>query len=250
MSWLDLHMHTILATTAPIPGRIDGALRPKRRARCRCIGSQLHPRRRTRCAPCVLLGNRMHPRRGIDCTYQRDRPAPAGLLDRPGSPRLFPNGTGDSEAGNNLPGNSASNLPTRWAFSLMQSPSAGKKGGIVTGEMIAEAALVQDPENPPFSPPAGGARSDNPYVNIYWDFFSQGKPGYVPVAFQSLEGAVALVRSAGGLPVLAHPGNNIHEGTALLHGIVGARGARDRSVQQLPLPDRLLSMYNRRRCFP
>ncbi|WP_050697211.1 PHP domain-containing protein [Anaeromassilibacillus senegalensis] len=100
------------------------------------------------------------------------------------------------------------------------------KQGVVTGEMIAEAALEQDPENPllaPYQP--GGARSDNPFVNFYWDFFSQGKPAYVPITFMSLKEAVELVTAAGGVPVLAHPGNNVHENAELLADIA-ARGVK------------------------
>lgn len=65
-----------------------------------------------------------------------------------------------------------------------------------------------------------GSRSDNPYVNFYWDFCSQGKPAYVPVHYMSLANAVTLIRRAGGIAVLAHPGNNIHENLSLLKGIV------------------------------
>lgn len=103
------------------------------------------------------------------------------------------------------------------------------KDGVVTGEMIAEAALAQ-PENDgnqllaPYRP--GGSRSDNPFVNFYWDFCSQGKPAYVPIQFISLREAVTLIREAGGIAVLAHPGINIHEDAALLNtiarqGVVG-----------------------------
>lgn len=97
------------------------------------------------------------------------------------------------------------------------------KDGVVTGEMIAEAALAQ-PENEespllaPYRP--GGSRADNPFVNFYWDFCSQGKPAYVPIQFISLREAVTLIRDAGGIAVLAHPGINIHEDAALLDAIV------------------------------
>lgn len=97
------------------------------------------------------------------------------------------------------------------------------KNGVVTGEIIAEVALSQ-PENrnhpllAPYYP--GGSRSDNPYVNFYWDFCSQGKSMYVPISFLSLSEAVQLIRKAGGVPVLAHPGNNIKEQIPLLHAVL------------------------------
>ena len=72
----------------------------------------------------------------------------------------------------------------------------------------------------PFYP--GGYRSDNPYVNFYWDICSSGKGAYVPMEFMSLSDAIELIRAAGGVPILAHPGNNVKEDEELLHGIVQA----------------------------
>jgi 3',5'-nucleoside bisphosphate phosphatase len=58
-----------------------------------------------------------------------------------------------------------------------------------------------------------------PIVHFWWDFFAQGRPAYVPMRFMSLEEAIALVRSSGGVPVLAHPGAHIHEKPELLEPI-------------------------------
>lgn len=101
--------------------------------------------------------------------------------------------------------------------------------GVVTGEVIAEAALA-DPANEgnallaPYR--AGGARADNPFVNFYWDYCAQGKPAYVPMRYLTLKQAVALIERAGGVPVLAHPGNNVQENASLLRVIAdtGVRG--------------------------
>lgn len=85
---------------------------------------------------------------------------------------------------------------------------AHSRGGIVTGEIMAELALA-DPanrDNPlldPYRP--GGGRDDNPFVNFHWDFCAKGKPAYVEIRFMSLAEAVALVTGTGGVPVLAHP---------------------------------------------
>jgi len=99
------------------------------------------------------------------------------------------------------------------------------KNGVVTGEMIAEAALKDDRNKnnllmQPYYP--GGERSDNPYVNFYWDICSMGKGAYVLMEFISLNKAVKLICAAGGIPVLAHPGNNVKEDKELLHDIVHA----------------------------
>ena len=95
--------------------------------------------------------------------------------------------------------------------------------GVVTGEMIAEAALMYDAEgkNPLLDPYRDdGERSDNPFVNFYWDYCAQGKPAYVPMRFMDLGEAVAVIRSNHGVPVLAHPGVNIKEDPVLLQAII------------------------------
>src|SRR5699024_67151 len=55
----------------------------------------------------------------------------------------------------------------------------------------------------------GGRRSDNPFVNFYWDYYAQGKPCYTEIVYPSLEETIQLIHQAGGKAVLAHPGNNL-----------------------------------------
>jgi 3',5'-nucleoside bisphosphate phosphatase len=86
---------------------------------------------------------------------------------------------------------------------------AGDKA--VTGELIGEIVLEQEEYSAsailePYR--AGGAKSDNPYLNFYRDFFSQGKPAYVPVKYFSFNDMKDMILSANGVPVLAHPGEN------------------------------------------
>ena len=103
------------------------------------------------------------------------------------------------------------------------------KNGIIIGEDIAEAS-VYEPENKdnevlkPYL--EGGNRSDNPYVNFYWDFCAQGKIAYAHVNFISLREALDIINQAGGIPILAHPGKNVHEDKVLLDGIIeqGVKG--------------------------
>lgn len=84
--------------------------------------------------------------------------------------------------------------------------------GVYTGEMFAEA-LLKDPRYTdhellkPYR--SGGKRSDNPFVNFYWDYYAQGKPCYTEVKFPSLEETVKIIHDNGGVAVLAHPGNNL-----------------------------------------
>ena len=97
------------------------------------------------------------------------------------------------------------------------------RNGVVNGEMIAEAAMEFDRnhENPLLMPYyENGSRSDNPYVNFYWDYCAQGKVAYAKVDFISLQEAIKIIEESGGVPVLAHPGNNTKENIDLLEGIV------------------------------
>ena len=84
--------------------------------------------------------------------------------------------------------------------------------GVYTGEMFGEA-LLKDPRYrdhellKPYR--EGGKRSDNPFVNFYWDYYAQGKPCYTEIKFPSLEETVQLIHDNGGVAILAHPGNNL-----------------------------------------
>ena len=85
-------------------------------------------------------------------------------------------------------------------------------GAPPTGEQFGEL-LLTDPDqklNPIMKPYLqGGARSDMPLINFYLDYFAQGKPAYVKIEHMDFVDAVALVRSNGGIPIIAHPGLNL-----------------------------------------
>lgn len=92
-----------------------------------------------------------------------------------------------------------------------------------TGEMFAELVLGRPEYDScelllPYRP--GGARSDNPYVNFYWDFYSQGKPCYAEMKFPSLANTIEVVHKNGGKAVLAHPGVNLKNCAELLSPII------------------------------
>lgn len=81
--------------------------------------------------------------------------------------------------------------------------------GTWTGEMFAEVLLAKPeyllhPLLKPYRP--GGQRSDNPYSNFYWDFYSQGKPCYVPMKYPDVDEIADLIHRNHGIAVLAHPG--------------------------------------------
>lgn len=100
------------------------------------------------------------------------------------------------------------------------------RGGVVPGELIGAHLLARGDAARyellrPYLP--GGAKSDMPNIRFYWDFFSEGKPAYVPIRYLSLSDGVALLHSAGGVAVLAHPGQNFAGDDSLLQGILSEK---------------------------
>jgi len=96
-------------------------------------------------------------------------------------------------------------------------------GGVWIGEMFAEILLVKEEyiTHPLLLPyREGGERSDNPFVNFYWDYYAQGKPCYVEVEFPDIKEAIALIQNNGGKAVLAHPGNSLKGRFELFDDIV------------------------------
>lgn len=86
--------------------------------------------------------------------------------------------------------------------------------GVWTGEMFGEVLLAKEEyKNHELLKPyrEGGKRSDNPFVNFYWDFYAQGKPCYTEIVFPTLQETIDLVHKYGGKTVLAHPGNNLKD---------------------------------------
>lgn len=84
--------------------------------------------------------------------------------------------------------------------------------GVYTGEMFGEVLLGKEEYKDhellkPYR--EGGSRSDNPFVNFYWDFYAQGKPCYTEIKYPSLKETIELIHKHGGKAVLAHPGNNL-----------------------------------------
>lgn len=95
--------------------------------------------------------------------------------------------------------------------------------GVITGEMIAEVAL-NDPINESnkllFPYRNAGLRSDNPFVNFYWDYCAQGKIAYSHIDFKTIDEIVKMINDANGFAVLAHPGNNIKTNVELFNTII------------------------------
>lgn len=84
--------------------------------------------------------------------------------------------------------------------------------GSWSGELFAELLLAKPeyashPLLRPYRP--GGARSDNPYVNFYWDYYAQGKPCHVKMEYPPMDEITGIIHQNRGKAVLAHPGVNL-----------------------------------------
>lgn len=115
----------------------------------------------------------------------------------------------------------------RLGFSVdAEAVLAAAGGKLPTGELIAEVMLADEKYHTPLLRPymPGGARSDMPYINFYLDYFAQGRPAFVPVAYMDYGEALELVRDNGGVPVVAHPGLNFRGRETLAEELL-ARGA-------------------------
>ena len=103
-----------------------------------------------------------------------------------------------------------------------------------TGEAFAEALLKNEKylESDILRPyREGGGRSDNPYVNFYWDYCSQGKPCYAGMTFPDMRDVIGIIHRNGGKSVLAHPGVNL-------------RGNFERIDQLIPLGLKGIEAYS------
>lgn len=95
--------------------------------------------------------------------------------------------------------------------------------GIIPGELIAEV-LLDDERNKdseilkPYR--TGGKKSDMPYVNFYWDYFSQGKPAYIHIEYISLSEAIKMIQDNGGIAIIAHPGNNLKNNLNIINDLI------------------------------
>lgn len=94
-----------------------------------------------------------------------------------------------------------------------------------TGEMFAEVLLNHSEyNNHPLLIPyrSGGVKSNNPYVNFYWDYYSQGKPCYVGIDYPFLGDITYIIHQNDGKAVLAHPNVNLKNHYDQLHYLIGA----------------------------
>ena len=111
---------------------------------------------------------------------------------------------------------------------------AKSRGKPPSAELFAEVLLgkKENVANSKLKPYLkGGSRSDMPYINFYLDYFAQGKSAYVEVQYMSYPDAIALIKNKGGIPVIAHPGQNL-------------RGKENRVLELLDLGAAGLEVFN------
>lgn len=105
---------------------------------------------------------------------------------------------------------------------------AEAKGGLPTGELIAEVMLSDEKYHSPLLTPyiKGGNRSDMPYINFYLDYFAQEKPAYTPISYMNYQDAIEIIKDNGGIPIVAHPGLNLRGKESLTEKLLngGAEG--------------------------
>lgn len=94
---------------------------------------------------------------------------------------------------------------------------------IWTGEIFAEVLLgkpefAEHPLLAPYRP--GGSRSDNPFVNFYWDYYSQGKLCHVEIKYPTMREVIDIIHRNHGIAVLAHPGVNLKGRAHLLEPLL------------------------------
>lgn len=212
MSYIDLHMHSMYSD--------DGEYTPIQLVNmCHDAGIKIMAiadhnwikANKEASERCKELGMTYIPAIEIDCTYKGINLHVVGY------------GIDDSEVFNKL-GESIETqeqtcsikkleLTNKLGFELTKDQlDALSTNGVYTGEMFAEALLkdLRYTESDLLKPyREGGKRSDNPYVNFYWDYYAQGKPCYTEIKFPTLEETIKLIKEHGGVSVLAHPGNNL-----------------------------------------
>lgn len=115
-------------------------------------------------------------------------------------------------------------LTNQLGFELTKEDlDAVSANGVYIGENFAEV-LLNDPrytEHELLKPyREGGSRSDRPYVNFYWDFYAFGKECYVEIVYPPMEEIIQVILENGGVPVIAHPGQNLKGHLELFDEIV------------------------------
>lgn len=200
----------------------------------------------------AALGMTLIPAIEIDCTYKNVNLHVLGYgIDH--TDPVFDQIGKDIEAQEVAASQKKLELTNAMGFELTKDQmDALSPNGVYTGEMFAEV-LLNDPRYKdhellkPYRP--GGYCSDNPYVNFYWDYYSQGRPCYVPIHYLTMEDTIRIINDHGGVAVLAHPGNNLKGQYELFDEMVkkGMQGVECYSSYHTPQANQYF--YNKARAY-
>jgi 3',5'-nucleoside bisphosphate phosphatase len=91
-----------------------------------------------------------------------------------------------------------------------------------------------------------GDKSNSPGLNLFLDYFSPGKPGYISAEAISSRDAIGLILNAYGVPVVAHPGRMAVEITEALVAS-GAAGIEVYSTNHTPAQEAFYETFARER---
>lgn len=122
--------------------------------------------------------------------------------------------------------------------------------GSWSGEMFAELLLAKPEyaDHPLLRPyRSGGTRSDDPYVNFYWDHYAPGKPCYAKMEYPSMEEIIFTIHRNGGKAVLAHPGMNLKGHEELLGEILDLGMDGVEAFSSYHTPEQALEFYRQAR---
>jgi 3',5'-nucleoside bisphosphate phosphatase len=90
----------------------------------------------------------------------------------------------------------------------LEEVALGSGNSIPVGPSIAETLLSKEESrrDPRLVPYLTGEKSSRRAMGFYRDFFEKGKPAYVEMKELATTESFKIIKEAGGIPVLAHPG--------------------------------------------
>ncbi len=114
-------------------------------------------------------------------------------------------------------------------FDVSYEEVAERNGNSVpVGPSIAEAVLskASNQKDPRLEPYLTGDKSEGRAIRFYRDYFEEGRPAYAEAEEIGTLEAFGLIKRAGGIPVLAHPGAPAFQADEVTLGIF-VRGGLD-----------------------
>ena len=238
MSWFDLHMHTHFSDDGTYsPEELMELCAQNGRARCRCFGSQLQPpASHALCAMRPPWESNASPPVELDCTYQGIDLHLLGYWIDPDHPG-FSQTEQAIQKQEQLAGEQRIQLAYSMGFQFDAEPlRRGKGRHCHRGNDRRGSPGPGTRKTPPFSPTGRAARAAiTPMSTSIGTSSHRGSP-LCAGRLSKLRGSRGPSPFRGRVARAGASGKQHPRGHCLVARHCGARGARDRSVQQLPLP--------------